>query len=85
MLPLEDKYFGLILRGRQVATVSSLFNLHNGAESIIMDREVASEKATVDMVACKLESKELWLLEGKIIQDLLCTVSQFSLALSMYT
>lgn len=39
-----------------------------------MDREVASEKATVDMVACKLESKELWLLEGKIIQDLLCTV-----------
>lgn len=27
VLPLEDIYIGLILRGRQVATVSSLFNL----------------------------------------------------------
>lgn len=32
-----------------------------------MEQEVASEMAKVDVVACELESKELWLLGGNVI------------------
>lgn len=66
--------------GRPDATGSSL----SCTESMFLDQKAASEIAKVDMAACKVESKELWLLEGKTVyESLLCIILPFSLILQV--